>query len=119
MLFAFWLKRLFFRRVKGIGKIFMIGHPKSFVKVIESTNTRSAAHSKAGNNGMKRILFEVSSKSGVGSYFEFDRDKKSPEHIGRESWFRSQDGITVLHKGIHFRQIKRPKFLKDLPGGIR
>lgn len=67
---------------------------------------------------MQVIFFEVSSKSGVRSYFKFDRDKKSPEHIGRESWFRTKDRIAVLHKGIYEGQIKRTKFLKDLPGRI-
>ena len=88
------------------------------MEIIEGTGTRSVADGKTGNNGMQVILFEVSGKSGVGSYLKFDRDKKSPEHVGRKSWFRTKDRITILHKGIHGRQIKRPKFLKNLPGGI-
>lgn len=89
------------------------------MEIIEGTGTWSIVDRKTENNGMQVILFEASSKSGVGSYFKFDRDKKNPEHIGRESWFRSKDGIAILHKGIDERQIKRPEFLKYLPGGIR
>lgn len=70
------------------------------MEIIEGTGTGSITDRETRNNGMQVILFEVSSKSGVGSYFKFDRDKKSPEHIGRESWFRSKDGIAILHKGI-------------------
>ena len=92
---------------------------KLSVEIIEGTGTRSITDRKPGNNRMQMVLFEVSSKSGVRSYFKFDKDKKNLEHIGRESWFRSKDRITVLHKGIHGRKSKRLKFLKNLPGGIR
>ena len=71
------------------------------MKIIESSGTRSVTDRKTGNDGMQMILFEVSSKSGIGSYFKFDRNKNGPQHIGRESWFRTKDRITILHKVIY------------------
>lgn len=62
----------------GIGKVFVSGEPKASVEIIKGTGTGSITNRKAKNNGVQMILFEVSSKSGVGSYFEPDRNKKSP-----------------------------------------
>ena len=89
------------------------------MKVIKGTNARSVTNRKARNNGMEIILFQIGSKSCVGSNFKFNRNKDSAKHVGREPWFRAKDRIAVLHKIINWWQIKIPKLIKDLPRGRR
>ena len=45
------------------------------MEVIKGTNAWSIADKEAGNDGVKRVFFQVSSKSGVGSNFKCGRNK--------------------------------------------
>ena len=63
------------------------------MKVIKGTNAGSVTNRKARNNGMEIILFQISSKSCVGSNFKFNRNKDRAKHVGREPWFRAKDRI--------------------------
>lgn len=96
---ALGFSRFYLRGMDGIGKIFAIRESKASVEIIKGTGTRSVTNRKAGNNGVQMIFLMVSGKSGVKSYFKFSRNKKSPEHMGREPWLRPKDRITILHKG--------------------
>ena len=71
------------------------------MEVIKGTNAWSIADKEAGNDGVKKVFFQVSSKSGVGSNFKCGRNKDGTKHIGRESRFRTKDRIPILHKFIN------------------
>ena len=65
---------------------------------------------------MQMVLLEVSSPFRIRNDFKFYRHKDRTEHIGRESGFRTQNRIAVLHEGIHFRKVKVPEHFHNVPG---
>ena len=89
------------------------------MKVIKGTNAGSITNIKAWNNGMQMILFQIRSQSCVRSYFKFNRHKDRAKHVGRKSWLRTKDRISIIHKIINFWQIKIPKLIENLPGRRR
>ena len=77
------------------------------MKVIKGTNARSVTNRKARNNGMEIILFQISSKSCVGSNFKFNRNKDSAKHVGREPWFRTKDIRSSIGDRSRFQNLSR------------
>ena len=63
------------------------------------------------------VFLKISSPLCIRSDLELHREKDGSEHVRREPGGRAEIGITVLHKGIHFREVKVPEFFHDLPGG--
>ena len=62
------------------------------------------------------VLLEIRCPVGNGSDLAFDRKQEGTQHVGRESWFRSEYGIAVLHHIIDRRQFQGPELFHALPG---
>ena len=66
------------------------------------------------------VLLEIGSPGSDRSDFAFDGKQVRTQHAGRQSWFRSKNGIAIPHQVIHGRQIQGPELLHDIPcGGIK
>ena len=69
---------------------------------------------------MEMVLLEIGSPGSDRSDFAFDGKQVRTQHAGRQSWFRSKNGIAIPHQVIHGRQIQGPDLLHDIPcGGIK
>ena len=71
---------------------------------------------EAGDDGMQMVLLEVSGPFRIRDDLKLYRHKDRAEHIRRESGFKPQNRIAVLHEEIHFRKGKVPEFFHNVPG---
>lgn len=103
----------------GIREVFLIGEPETGEKIRKSTNAGSIANVETGDDGMQMVFLEVSGPFRIRNDFKFYRHKDRTEHIGREPGCRAKSRIAVLHEGIHFRKVKVPELLHNVPSMCR
>ena len=116
--FLFPFGRFHFRETVFRRKVAPIVLPDSGKEIIKSPDTGGIAEGKPAEDSIKRSFPEHATPDSDGSHFQFQSKQIRTQHTGRKTWFRTKNGVAVLHDGIGRGKIEIPELYDIIPGAF-